>query len=601
MSDTTTVAAEPNEQPAEERPVSRLQRALVSASIVGVVVLGSAGIATSDLAQPPEQGGKARQFVPADGTAMLITAADGSRSVHETARGSGPGLLLELPPLAASPIFETSTHEQLRGAQLWRESVTPLDADTPQTTTLYLLDERGVSMLASLGGEAGFSYSPALVMLPADAAPGVTWEGEGAAMPAGLLNYRMSGAIAGDADGCLRVTTDTRYVDPDAGVELLAVAETATWCPGRGIVRDEGIVAGEHVSFSSAPFPELGGLGDPLVTDGAATDWSAASAWRARVLEVQLSDPVYGESMQAVPFAGLATSSRDGGFVAAVGSRLAHYSVGGDTATRDWVASPGGDLLGIATIGDVTLASTSQRRLIAYDARGARLWAMRFPDVVVAPPAGVRDGDAVVVSLDGTLRRIDIATGAVVWEVELRTDVAAPLATDTGLVVVVDRGGNVLARSLVDGAERWERHLPGAARIAAGDGTVAVQSANADIWALTAGDGGVRWRSGHAGVSRELLLVDGWIVSQSDDGTAAWRAAGAGERAWSSSAEHGLLSDGARLVLAGATSVELREVDGTLREQVAIDAAGPGVTRMYLPTAGGIRILHTDATGIEVR
>lgn len=600
MSDTTTVAAEPNEQPAGRPPHSAMRRALAWGAIVGVVALGSAGLAVSDLTLPPVEGGAAARFVPADGAAMLVTAADGARSVHEHARSTGPGLLLELPALVGSPVFEGADQDELGGVQLWRESVTRLDEDLPQNTTLYRLDGRGVSMLASIGGEVGFSYSPAIVMLPADAAPGATWEGEGAAMPADLLRYRMTGELARADDGCLLATTDTRYLDPGTGAELLAISESATWCPGRGIVRDEGVVAGERVSFTSAELPELGGLGDPVATEGVVADWTTASGWRSRPLALQVSDPVYGESPQGVPLDGLTAPTPDGGFVAALGSRLARYTVEGATATRHWVASPGGDMLTLTTMGEVTLVSTTERRLLAYDGRGARLWATRFPDVVAAVPVAAPDGDVAVVSLDGTVRRIDLATGETVWSAALRTDVSEPLAVDAEVVVAVDRGGAVLARSLADGTERWSVELPSAERAVAGDGTVAVQGANSDIWALDALDGSVHWDSDHAGIARSLRVVDGWVVSQSDEGTVAWAAAD-GERMWSSPATEALLSDGARLVLVGAASVELREPDGSLLEQLAIDAAPFGVTRMHLPTAGGIRILHTNATAIEVR
>lgn len=599
---TTTVAAEPNERPADARPVSALRRALVWTAVVGVVIVGSLGLAASDLATAPVRGGAAARFVPADGTASLVTAADGTRTVHENARDTGPGMLLELPALAGAHFFEEYTNDELRSAQLWRESVTYLDEDLPQNSTLYRLDERGVSMLTSLGGQVGFSYSPALVMLPADAAPGVTWLGEGAAMPGGLITYRMTGELAAAEGDCLLATMDTRYVDPDTGQEVVAIAETATWCPGRGIVLDEGDVSGSLVSFTSEDLPETGGLGrDDLVTGGAASDWGAASGWRSRDLGFQLSDPAYGESPQGMPFDGLAATTAGGTLVASLGSRLAGYTVEGTTATRSWVASPGGDLLELTAVGDVTLVSTAERRLLAYDERGARLWSTRFPDVVVAAPTAAPDGDVVVVSLDGTLRRIDLATGETVWSAALRTDVSEAPAVGGGLVVVVDRGGAVLARSLMDGSERWSTELFSAERAAVGDGIVAVQGSNSDVWALDAHDGAARWDSAHQGVSRRLAVLDGIVVSQSDEGTVAWRAQGDGDPLWRSAASEAMLSDGERVVLVGELSVELRGADGSLLDELAIDASPIGATRVYLPTARGIRILQTDTTGLEVR
>jgi outer membrane protein assembly factor BamB len=300
-----------------------------------------------------------------------------------------------------------------------------------------------------------------------------------------------------------------------------------------------------------------------------------------------------------MPFDGLAATTAGGTLVASLGSRLAGYTVEGTTATRSWVASPGGDLIEVTAIGGVTLATTSERRLVAYDERGVRLWSTRFPDVVVAPPTAAGDGDVIVASLDGTLRRIDLATGETVWSIALRTDVAEAPAVGGGLVVVVDRGGAVLARSLADGTERWSTELASAERAAIDGGIVAVQGSTADVWALDARDGTMRWRSDHAGISRQIAVLDGHIVSLSDEGTVAWDVDG--RRVWSAGGGAALLSDGERVVLVGAQSLELRSADGTLLDEVDIGSGPLGATRAYLATAGGIRILQSNTTGVEVR
>jgi outer membrane protein assembly factor BamB len=353
------------------------------------------------------------------------------------------------------------------------------------------------------------------------------------------------------------------------------------------------------VSFRSEQLPDIGGLGGDVVTEPAASEWGTASGWRSRDLGFQLSDPAYGDSPQGVPFDGLAAMTSGGTLVASVGSRLAGYTVEGTTATRSWVASPGGDLLEVTAVGEVTLVSTAERRLLAYDERGARLWSMRFPDVVVAPPTSTGDGDIVVVSLDGTLRRIDLATGETVWSAALRTDVSEAPAIGGGLVVVVDRGGAVLARSLDDGASRWSTELFSAERAAIGDGVVAVQGTNSDVWALEPGDGTVRWNRDHVGVARTIAVLGGTIVSQSDEGTVAWDAEG--RRAWTSGASEALLSDGERVVLVAERALELRDADGALLDEVEIGDGPLGATRVYLATARGIRILQSNTTGLEVR
>ncbi len=603
MSDTTTVAAEPSEQPAAQTTtVSPLRRALVWVTILGVVAVGTTGLAASDLTPGPSRGGIAARFAPADGTATLWTASDGTRSVHENARDTGPAMLLELPANAAYGIFAELPESTVRTMELWRETVTYLDQpENSAVSTLYALDDAGVSMLTATGGAVGFAYSPALVVLPADAAPGVTWTGEGAAMPAGLLDYTTTGEVTAGEGGCLITVTDTRYLDPTSGAELLDVRETATWCPGRGIVHDIGIVDGEKMTYESTPLPESGGLGRAdLVTRPARYAWTDAERWRARELEFTVSDPGFGESPQGTPFDGLATTLTDGTVVAAVGSRLASYTVDGGAATRGWLASPGGDLIALSAIGDITVVSTAERRLVAYDERGARLWAVSFPDVVLAPPAAAPDGDLVAVSVDGTLRRMDLATGETVWSTALRTDVESTPAVGSGLAVVVDRGGAVRARSLADGSSEWTADLVGAERAVAGEGVVAVQGVNADVWVLDPRDGSVRWDADRRGLGRSILVSDGLVVAQGDAGTAAW-SVDDGEELWSSPASEELLGGDGRFVLVSTSGLEVRDAAGEVVGEVELGEIFIGVTRMVLPTPHGIRVLQSNTTGMEVR
>ncbi|QNO37665.1 PQQ-binding-like beta-propeller repeat protein [Protaetiibacter sp. SSC-01] len=602
MSDTTTVAAEPSEQPAALTPVSPLRRALVWAATFAVVAVGTLGLAASDLAPAPANGGRAARFVPADGSAMMWTASDGTRSIHENARDTGPAMLLELPANAAYGIFSDTPEHALRSIDLWRETTAFLDdPESSAVTSLYVLDDAGLSLLTATGGTVGFAYSPALVMLPADARPGVTWEGEGDAMPAGLLHYTTRGELTDAGDGCLVSTTDTRYLDPDSGAELLAVDEQATWCPGRGIVRDVGVVGGEEISYDIVELPETGGLGrTDIATTPARYDWTDADRWRPRDLEFVITDPGFGESPQGTPFDGLAATTSDGALVAAVGGRLASYTVEGGRATRGWLASPGGDLITLSAVGDVTLVTTATRRLVAYDERGARLWSTTFPDVVLAAPAVAPDDDIVAVSVDGTLRRIDLVTGETVWSTALRTDVDSTPAVGSGLAVVVDRGGAVIARSLADGTSQWSTDLVGAERAVAGEGVIAVQGVNADVWVLDPADGSTRWDADRRGLGRSIAIADGVVVALGDAGTAAWDVDD-GRELWTSPADTQLLVGDGRLVLVTATSVEVRDPDGELVREVELGEAFIGVTRVVLPTPHGIRILNSNTTGTEVR
>lgn len=591
------VPAEPS--PADETRIPLARRVAAWVSVIAVVAAGAGALAAADLATAPVAGGDAARFVPADGAAVLVTSLDGTRAVHESARATGPTMLLDLPSRAGAEVFSALPSDALETVQLWRETVTQLDTDRAQSSTIHLLDDRGLSLLTSLGGPVGFVYSPSAVILPADAAPGATWDGEGDAMPGGVLRYTIHGEVAAGEDGCLVSTTESRYLNPETDATLLTFSETATWCPGRGIVKADGDVSGDPVGFSSEPLPAASELDRPTPSITPFDPAWGASGWGARDLSFILSDPVYGDSPQGTPFDGLGARTASGVLVSSFGSRLAAYEVADAVATRRWVAAPGGDLLTLTAVGDVVLATTTTRELVAYDDRGARLWAASFPDVVVAAPAAAPDGDLVAASVDGTLRRLDLATGEERWAVDLRTDVDAVPSVADGRVVLVDRGGAVLARELADGSEAWRADVPLAERVASGDGVVVVQQSAGGIRVLGASDGSTLWRGDQDGAGRMIAVAAGRVVAQTDEGVQAWDLDG--RELWSAPAgDWFALNAKGAAVIVGAGAIELRDRDGEVLERVTLAPRALGVSRLHVPTTEGILVVQSNTSGFEV-
>ncbi|QEO09194.1 PQQ-binding-like beta-propeller repeat protein [Protaetiibacter larvae] len=595
MPDTTTVAG-PGERPADRPRPTRLRRAVASIAVGGLVVVGTAGLAFADLAPTAPAGGAAARFVPPDGYAALATAGDGSRTIHESARDTGPSLLLEEPAGAVAHLFSEIPFDVLGSAQLWRDMSTPLDTPGVPLSSIYLLDDSGVSLLTATGAELGFSYLPGLVVLPADAAPGASWTGEGSAIPGGAIGYTTAGEVAAGDHGCLVTTTDTRYLDAATGEELLQVVDTATWCPGRGVVADRADSGSGPITVESRPLPDVDtGLGGDVDPEPVPLELADAADWTVRPLAFQRSDPAFGDSPRGTPFEGIGATTADGSLVLAATGRLTAFRVDGATATQAWGAAPGGDVLQVAALGELVLVSTSERRLVAYDQRGVRLWNQRFPDVVLARPEAV-GADLVAVSLDGTLRRIDAATGETVWSIALRTDVAQAPAVVGGTVVVVDRGSTVIARSLEDGSAVWRTELEGASRVAAGEGILAAQGTTTDVWRLDPADGAIIWHGERPGAARLLLVTAELVVAQSDEGTTAF-ATGSGARRWTDAAAGGLAGDGTRILLTDAQGLRVRDAAGELEAQLEVPVAGAGTTRFHLPWGDAVRVINSDGTG----
>ena len=107
---------------------------------------------------------------------------------------------------------------------------------------------------------------------------------------------------------------------------------------------------------------------------------------------------------------------------------------------------------------------------------------------------------------------------------------AAPILDDNRVYVAL-REGQIVARNLADGAERWRKELPTEQPIAADGGVVFVSSHDA-IHALDGVDGATLWQKPLAGITAPLVARSGWLIVLADrrvlafrskDGTLIWQ------------------------------------------------------------------------------
>lgn len=105
-------------------------------------------------------------------------------------------------------------------------------------------------------------------------------------------------------------------------------------------------------------------------------------------------------------------------------------------------------------------------------------------------------GDSVYAAArDGSVLRIDVATGQVRWRVSAGMRLSAGAGSDGRLVVVASDEGEVLALEAQSGAARWRTRVSSEvlAQPALADGLVVVRSADSRIFAFAASDGKRRW------------------------------------------------------------------------------------------------------------
>ncbi len=159
-------------------------------------------------------------------------------------------------------------------------------------------------------------------------------------------------------------------------------------------------------------------------------------------------------------------------------------------------------------------------------------WSVDLGGPPVARVAPVVDGDRVYVALGaGQIVARSLVDGEERWRKELTTD--RPLATDAGVVFVV-AGDAIHALQGTDGAPRWETPLPGiSAPLVARSGWV-IARAGSEVLAFRADEGTLVWRR-EIGASTEAPEIDGdRLYVPLDDGRVVAVALTTGAPVWES-------------------------------------------------------------------
>lgn len=146
-----------------------------------------------------------------------------------------------------------------------------------------------------------------------------------------------------------------------------------TWCLGAGVTEWTDSSGSVENVWSRAGRPPL--EAPDTVGPGASGD---TTRWRPRTLRATAVAPSTGPApMHGTPGNTPPVVTNSGVLVrtTVAGQDLVGFGTGAerDVALR-WRAHPGGMVLEVAGFGDVLVATTSTRRVVAYDDRGVRLW-----------------------------------------------------------------------------------------------------------------------------------------------------------------------------------------------------------------------------------
>jgi outer membrane protein assembly factor BamB len=484
--------------------------ALVAALVAGAAfVASSVGVAAEVTA--------AVDYLPSDG-AVSYERTDTTRelkseigiAVTESARLSGVAGLLSTDGAFASKMLKVHYADRER-IQILRTITTAINdpAATAQTIRFYRVNA-GVELMGLSTPSEGYVYDPALVVLPAEVRAGRRWSGAGSA--GDTYDYRSELSAEASGEDCLDVTGEVRYLSKGGQLGRV-VTMSQTWCQREGLVAESQSFAAVRSASSRIDPP----LPNVETTANAPIRWAPPRRWTAKALSTISINPTFGqEPMVGSPSPAVASVRTESGLVIRAtigrGDLVATTPKTLTEWTSIWRAHPGGTVLSLSAFGNVIIATTSNRQMVAYSDVGVRLWQLTLDDLAPTSPVRISESDAVLVDLAGAMRKFDLGTGAVLWQQNVGSDVNVPPAAGAGIVVVMDRGGTTTAFEEATGERRWRLEMQGSAAAVIGETVVVIQDQTAH--ALSTVSGRHRWVRPIFGTVTDMVsFADQFVVA----------------------------------------------------------------------------------------
>ena len=364
---------------------------LLAVALVTILVAG--GLFAAEHVGAATGSAAALRYVPADGRATyqqrgttVGSETVASTYVQESAIQTGGSVLGGLDSTLGDRVAAVVGFDHLDRMRFWRTTSSQIGnlGSSQQDVRVYRIDG-AVELIAESDQGGADVYSPGLVELPAGVAAGDSWSGEG---QVGSRRYRSDFRAAAAEPGCLRVS-GTVAETTAAGQPGSSRDVQKTWCERRGVVFEEMVRGEVSVRVDTVSGPAA----DPtLRTVGEEWTWSDPARWRRRGFDLISADaslgsgPMTGSPSRVPPVltaSGLIIRPTGGDDLVATTPKTM------DRWTSLWRMHPGGTILSVAAFGDIILATTSQRELVAYSDAGVRLWSIGLADVAFRAPVRV--------------------------------------------------------------------------------------------------------------------------------------------------------------------------------------------------------------------
>lgn len=364
---------------------------------VSLATVASLGLASATRPRPTRPDVPVSQYVAASGHRAILADEQGS-VVVETSHLVGNQAWSD----ASSANWSAALFLEFEQLSSWHW-MTETEIRQGQTNrTLYHLGDQGLRAFSFNSGSLGFALTPALVELPADPSPGTTWEQEVTLQEAStgtMLSIKRSASIEASplGEGCIAISYDDTIDAETTHSEVIR-------CPGRGIVATSGATLTD----------------DPLTWAGKEFSTLVSRVELSALTPLQTS--FTNDGLEYHPTINSAAVALGDGF-AYTNQLNQHLSYlvpnivdGKDAGMKlAWVRRPGPTTLALLGAGDLVIAATSDRQLVAYDTDGLVRWQVTTSDIVGAPPVQLDPDTLVMVTLDGFLTARDLRTGEQKW------------------------------------------------------------------------------------------------------------------------------------------------------------------------------------------
>lgn len=522
---------------------------------IGIVLALAISLVMTDQSRPSTAmpAVPAGEFVGESGDRSFLSGPQGHQLIIESSQLAG-AVAFTNAPLTFQHVL-AMVGLDLASDIYWVTETTD-QSDGSSSTELYSLTSDGLTLHAYHGAnpDDGVRLNPGVVELPFDPKPGDSWASTatGTSATNDSFTFTREGSIAaGQRDGCLDITLIDDVDGNRNETEL-------TRCRGEGVVAMHGLT-------STDPF--VRGV-DELRLDPPA---SAPITGEPAELAVIIGEIKMSVGMITAPVAlgeGLVFANR-------VNGQLVFAAPADENDWRvRWRRRAGDDVLTLLGAGELAVAATTERTLVAYDAQGRWRWQSSTKDLI-SHLVRLDDQRFIALGLDGTLSIRSIADGTELWQTQVVSGSGLPLAIDGETMAIaagrtlsiVSPDGQVHNQTLISpvdgmawidgqlivadgdatltafdpqGVRLWQLGLPDGCRFTAALGAQFICASSTTLIAVSVADRKIAWQQSIAAlgiaVVGDQLLVTGrqnsWLVAPDATIVERWPLARASASHW---------------------------------------------------------------------